>query len=190
MTDQPPPTEEQIRVAMLQALEQIFLHSKANTEFAASMNAKLAGVEAHTHATVKALDDTADQAALARQVAARKEIIDHLYEKSHQYVAVVMAGFFTANFATLATLAARFSDKELRLSAALLTISLCIFVAWEIINVTYAGIHVLKGDVGEIQKTPRWLNIGWSISMLLSLVTGIPAIGIALYAYLGGLNFY
>jgi hypothetical protein len=185
---QPPPPDEQLRVAMIQTLEQIFLHSKANTDFVMAVNAKLAGVEAHTHATVESLDEASNQAAVDRGLAAQKELITHFMEKSHQYVVVVMAGFFTASFATFSTVAPRLTDSELRLSALLLTVSLAVFVFWEVVNVCYIGAHTMKGDIGVIQKIPRALQIGWPAAMFLSLATGLPAIFLAAYAYLRGLH--
>ena len=182
------PTEEQVRLIIAQTLEQVFIRAQADTQFLLDLNAKVAGVEAHTHATVCAVDANENEARTQREIAARKEIISHLFDRSHNYVTVVVAGAFAAYFSTLSTVALRLSDVQLRWSALLMTVSLTIFVFWEVFNMAYIGYHNLKGDYGLINSTPRWTKIVWAIVLLLTIFTALPAIRLSIYAYLKGLG--
>lgn len=186
---EPVPTDEDLRLALAKALEQMRLHglemtehAHELTEFVASLNARVAGTEA----VAAVVDDNETQALTDRQVTAQKELISHLYEKSQQYVTVVVAGSYAAYFATLSTVSARFSDNELRLSALLMTISLTAFVLWEVLNVAYLGWRSLRGDLGT-KEIPRWYKIIWPLVIGASLVTALPAIGYSLHSYTSGL---
>jgi hypothetical protein len=181
MPDAQVPSDEQIRLAMLRTMEQMFLHSEANTKTLLSINAKLAGVEAGSNAVAQVVDEN-------DSIAAAKEIISHLYEKSHQYVVVVIGGAFAAYFATLGAVSARFTDTELRVSALLMTVSLTVFVLWEVANITHIGIQVMKGNLGERAVNPTWMRIGWPLAMFFSLATALPAIGLSVSVYLRGLG--
>lgn len=186
MADEQIPTDSQLRIAMFKAIQQIYLHSEANTKLLLKIDARVAGAES----IASVVDDNEADVQTARLVAAQREIISHLYEKSHQYVAVIIAGAFAAYFATLSVLSARFSDSELRLSALLMTVSLTVFVMWEIINISYIGYHTMKGDFGIITDQPRWLQIGWPAAMFFSLATALPAIALSISVYLRGLGAF
>jgi hypothetical protein len=108
-----------------------------------------------------------------------------LYEKSQQYVTVVVAGAYAAYFATLSTVSQRFSDDELRISALLMTISLTLFVLWEVLNVAYIGWYALRGELRA--EVPAWYRKTWPIVIGISLLTAMPAVGFSLYAYTSGL---
>lgn len=180
----PPPTEEQIRLIIAQTLEQVFLRAQADTQLLMDLSAKVAGVEAHTHATVATVDANKNEAREQRAIDAQKEIISHLFDKSHSYVTVVVAGAFAAYFTTLGTVSARLSDVQLLWSALLMTISLTIFVFWEVFNMTFIGYHHLRGDYGLMTKTPRWTQVTWAVVLFLTICTAVPAIGLSIYAYL------
>jgi hypothetical protein len=186
MAEQRTPTDPEIRVAIVQTLEQIYQHSLANTQALHDLRARVAGTEA----VAAVVDDNETQVLIDRHVAATKDIISHLYEKSHQYVVVIVAGAFAAYLTTLGILADRFSDYELRLSALLMTVSLATFVLWEVINVSYIGVHVMQGDWGTIDRQPKWLRIGWPLAMFGSLTTALPAIGLSIFVYLRGLGAF
>ena len=178
------PTEAEVRVIMFQAMEQMFLHSQASTEFLKKLDARVAGTE-----TVAAVvDANASDVVAMREVSARKEVISHLFDKSHQYVTVIIGGAFAAYFTTLGTLAPRFKDMELRLSALLMTFSLAVFVGWEVFNMAYIGRHTFAGDYGLITDQPRWLKRGWVLALALSIVPAVAAIGLSLFVYLRGLG--
>lgn len=181
---EPVPTDDELRVAMLRTMEQMFLHSEANTRFVSNMNARLAGAMAV--ATV--VDENATIAETDRQIAVKKELISHLFEKSHQYVTVIIAGAFAAYFTTLGVLASRFSDVELRLSALLMTVSLTVFVLWEVFNMFYIGHHTFKGDFGTLTSSPTWAKRAWYVTIIISLCTALPAIGLSMWVYLRGLG--
>lgn len=184
MADQAVPTDAQLRLAMLQTMEQMYLHSEASTNVLMTLNARVAGAEA----VAEVVDENETQVEIDRSVAAQKEVISYLYEKSHQYVAGVIAGAFAAYFATLGVLAYRFSDDELRLSALLMTISLTVFFFWEVASMVYIGFHTIKGDLGAITAQPRWLRAGWPIAMFLAVATALPAIALSITVYLRGLG--
>jgi|SRR5581483_11792453 len=176
-------------VALLQALEQMRLHSleltglsRELTQFVANLNARVAGTEA----VAAVVDENETNALTERQIAAQKELISHLYEKSQQYVTVVVAGAYAAYFATLSTVSSRFSNSELRISALLMTISLTIFVSWEVLNVAFLGWHSLRGDFGT-KEVPRWYKIAWPVVLAACLLTAMPAVGYSLYSYTSGL---
>ena len=181
---EPVPTDKDVRIMMFRALEQMFLHSEASTEFISTLNSKVVGI----NAVAEVVDDNAAGVQLDRQIAAQKELISHLFEKSHQYVTVVIAGAFAAYFTTLGTLASRFSDVELRWSALLMTASLTVFVMWEVFNIFYIGHHTFKGDYGSLAETPKWSRRAWYIVMIVALGTAVPAIGLSLWVYLRGLG--
>ncbi len=186
----PLPTEEQVRLIIAQTLEQVFIRAQADTQLLLDLRAKVEGVEAHTHATVAAVDANENEARMQRAIDAQKEIISHLFDKSHNYVTVIVAGAFAAYFATLSTVAPRLNDVQLRWSALLMTVSLTIFVFWEVFNMAFIGYHNLKGDYGLMTTTPRWTQITWSVVLLLTIVTALPAIGLSIYAYLNGLGAF
>ena len=93
---EPVPTDKDVRIMMFRALEQMFLHSEASTEFISTLNSKVVGI----NAVAEVVDDNAAGVQLDRQIAAQKELISHLFEKSHQYVTVVIAGAFAALITT------------------------------------------------------------------------------------------
>ena len=184
------PTDDELRVAMFQTMEQMFLHSQANTNFIGEVSARVQGALAGNSAVAEVVDENEDQATISRNLAIQKEIISHLYEKSHQYVTVVIAGAYAAYFTTLGTLANRFSDVELRWSALLMTISLTVFVLWEVLGIFFIGHHTFKGDYGLLTESPKWMKRGWYAVMIATLATAMPAIGLSLHVYLRGLGAY
>ena len=193
MSDQTPPkapTDDELRLAMFQALEQMFLHSQANTNFIAEVSGRVQGALAGNKAVAEVVDENEDEAAVSRGLAIQKDLISHLYQKSHQYVTVVIAGAFAAYFATLGTLAARFSDVELRWSALMMTVSLTVFVLWEVLGILFIGHHTFKGDYGLLTETPKWMKRGWYVVMIITLGSAIPAIALSLHVYLRGLGAY
>jgi Na+/proline symporter len=134
------------------------------------------------------VDENEEKLELKRQIAAKKEIISHLFDKSHQYVTGIIAGAFAAYFATLGALADRFTDTELRISALLMTMSLTVFVMWEVLNMIFVGHHSFKGDYGTLTETPPWAHKGWYVVMVLTLGTALPAIALSIFVYLRGLG--
>lgn len=182
------PSDADIRLAISKALaemhlqnEQMLLHAKAMTDFVMAVNARVHGTEA----VAAVVDDNAAQVASDRQVAAQKELISYLYQKSQQYVTVVVAGAYAGYFVTLSTVSARFSDAELRLSALLMTISLTIFVVWEVLNVAYIGWQNLRGKFST--ESPAWYKKTWPIVIALSLLTAVAAVGFSVYSYTSNL---
>jgi hypothetical protein len=178
------PSESDIRLAISRALvemhhqnEQMLAHAKAMTDFVMAVNARVHGTEA----VAAVVDENAAEAAADRQVAAQKELISYLYEKSQQYVTVVVAGAYAGYFVTLSTVSARFSDAELRMSALLMTISLTIFVVWEVLNVAYIGWQSFQGNFSN--ESPKWYKRTWPIVIAVSLLTAIAAVGFSIYSY-------
>ena len=186
--DQLPPNDDQLRLIMFQAIERICIHMEATTRLTGDIHARLEGAMAANNAVAEVVDQNENQVATDRQNAASKELISHLFEKSHQYVTVIIAGAFAAYFATLGTLANRFSDIELRWSALLMTISLTIFVMWEVFNMFYIGHHTFRGDYGSLTTTPTWVKRGWYVVMVGTLGTALPAISLSVWVYLRGLG--
>lgn len=182
------PTDAEVRVIMFQTMEQMFLHSQANTELLKEIQARLAGVAAGSDAIAEVVDDTETRLADERTVAMQKELINHIFDKSHQYVTIIIGGAFAAYFTTLGALTSKFKDVELRVSALLMTVSVTVFVMWEILNMFYIGHHTFKGDFGVITQQTPWLRRGWYIAMVATLGTAIPAIGLSLFVYLRGLG--
>jgi hypothetical protein len=186
-TEQPEQIPD-LGTALVQALEQMRLHSLELTglsnelsQFVANLHARVSGAEA----VAAVVDENETNVQIDRQVAAGKEIISHLYEKSQQYVTIVVGGAYAAYFTTLSTVSSRFSDNELRLSALLMTISLTLFVVWEVINVAYVGWYSLRGQLRT--DVPGWYKKTWPIVIAASLLTALPAVGFSLYAYTSGL---
>jgi hypothetical protein len=178
------PTDEEIRLAIARTLEKIYGHADASTKLLLQIHSRVEGALAGQAAVAKVVDANADEAMVERQIAAAKELISHLIEKSHQYVTIVIAGAFAAYFATLSMVSGRFSDEELAASTLLMTLSLTIFVMWEVVNIIYIGIIGMKGDATKLTAgMPRWQQIGWAAAMFSSLATALPAVGIALWVY-------
>ena len=151
------------------------------TEFVTRLDAELANAKD----TVAEIEAEAD---VDRQVAARKELISFLYKESHQYVVIIVAAAYAAYFTTLSTLTPHLGRDELLSSALLMTVSLTIFVLWEVLSITYLGWLTLTGRIAAAKETPRWVQIGWPIALAASLLTGLPAIALSLIAYLRGLS--
>jgi hypothetical protein len=182
------PSDADVRLAISRALvemheqnQQMVAHAKALTDFVMAINGRVHGTEA----VAAVVDENAASAATDRQVAAQKELISYLYEKSQQYVTVVVAGAYAGYFVTLSTVSARFSDGELRLSALLMTISLTIFVVWEVLNVAYIGWQNLRGKFST--ESPAWYRRTWPIVIAASLLTAITAVGFSAYSYTSNL---
>ncbi len=186
--EQRTPTDDEVRIIMFRTLEQMFLHSQANTELLTAIHAKLAGVAAGSDAIADVVDDNELRLDDERTVAIQKELINHIFDKSHQYVVIIIAGAFAAYFTTLGALTSKFKDVELRVSALLMTVSVTVFVMWEILNMFYIGHHTFKGDFGVIMRQTPWLRRGWYLAMIATLGTAIPAIGLSLFVYLRGLG--
>ena len=91
------PSDQDLRVGMLRTMEAMFLHAQAGERLLLSIQAQVAGMMS----VAGVVDENEARAETDRDVAGRKEIITFLYEKSHQYVTVVIAGAFAAYFATL-----------------------------------------------------------------------------------------
>ena len=182
------PSDAEVRLAIAKALaemhlqnEQMLAHAKAMTDFVMGVNARVHGTEA----VAAVVDENEANVATDRQVAAQKELISYLYEKSQQYVTVVVAGAYAGYFLTLSTVSARFSDAELRLSALLMTISLTIFVVWEVLNVAYIGWQNLQGKFSA--ESPAWYRRTWPIVIATSLLTAMAAVGFSVYSYTSNL---
>lgn len=182
------PSDAEIRLAISKALVEMHLqnqqmidHAKALTEFVMGMNARVHGTEA----VAAVVDENAANVATERQVAAQKELISYLYEKSQQYVTVIVAGAYAGYFVTLSAVSARFSDAELRLSALLMTVSLTIFVVWEVLNVAYIGWQNFQGKFST--ESPSWYRKTWPIVIAAALLTAIAAVGFSVYSYTSNL---
>jgi hypothetical protein len=175
------PNDEELRLIICRTMEQMFLQAQASEKLLLTLNARIAGVEA----VAPIVDSNQAEAATARQVAAQKELIAHFYERGQQYVAVIVAGGFAAYFATLSVVAPRLPNHLLLLSAVLMTISLGVFVFWEVFSITWTSYSIMRGKLGS---PSRALQMGWGISLLLSIGTALPAICLSLWAYLRGLG--
>ena len=179
------PTDADVPHALVRALDQITLqnaqmlaHSKQLTDYVARIDARVAGIE-----TVAAVvDENETNTLISRHEESAKAIITHLYEKSQQYVTVVVGGSYAAYFATLSTIAKRFSDSELRLSALLMTISLTIFLLWEVGNIVYIGYKSLSGKFGKQEQSKMYLAC-WVAVLTGCLLTALPAIALSVYSY-------
>lgn len=177
-------------VALIRAMDQMRLHSEQLTgltheltDFVANLHARVRGTEA----VAAVVDENETQAEVDRKVAAGKELIAFTFEKMHQYVTIVVGGAYIAYFTTLSTMAQRFTDNELRISAALMTVSVTVFALWEVLNVTYIGAMSMKGNLEGMAQVPKWQKVGWPIALAISLLTALPAIGISIHAYVVGL---
>ena len=184
----PVPSDDDLRLAIAKALvemhqqnEQMLLHAKEMTDFVMAINARVHGTEA----VAAVVDENATEALADRQVAAQKELISYIFEKSQQYVTVVVAGAYAGYFVTLSTVSARFSDAELRLSALLMTISLTIFVVWEVLNVVYIGWQNLRGSFRA--ESPAWYKRTWLGVVASALLTALAAVGFSAYSYTSNL---
>ena len=188
MDDQLPPAAE-VQLAIVRALEQIRLqsaemtrHSERLTDYVAKIDTRVAGTE-----TVAAVvDQNETNSLIDRQTESTKAIISHIYEKSQQYVTVVVAGAYAAYFATLSTVSARFSDSELRMSALLMTISLTIFVLWEVGNIAIIGWQSFQGKLGHVPAS-RWYQVLWAFVLFSCVLTAIPSVAYSGYSYISNL---
>lgn len=176
-------SDEELRLAMLRSLEQMFLHSEASTKFLGILQARVEGAMA----VVPVIDENEARVQMDREVAARKELTSHLFDKTNQYTVIVIGGAYAAYFATLSTVAGRFSDNELRWSALLMTISLTVFVLWEVFHVTYMAYQMRAGTWGQLDEK-SWAIRGWWSVLLVTLGTALPAIGLSMWVYLRGLG--
>ena len=193
MTDDSKPVSQTDRdAAIVVALAQISdqtvamtKHVDGLTQWVAKMDARLAGAE--TVASV--VDENETEAMMQRHIEAQKELISHLYEKSHQYVTIIIAGAFAAYFATFSAVSQRYSTPELLLSAGLMSFSLLVFILWEIFQICYVSVTVIKGTFGK-KEMPSWHNPVWGLALLLTLGTGIPAMALSLWTYIRGLGIF
>ncbi|MDY7523744.1 hypothetical protein [Sphingomonas sp. 10B4] len=186
--EQRTPTDAEVRIIMFQTMEQMFLHTQANTALLQAIEGRLAGIEAGGNAVAGVVDENETRVETERAVAVQKELINHIFDKSHQYVTIIIAGAFAAYFTTLGVISPKFKDAELLVSALLMTFSLTVFVMWEILNIFYIGHHTFKGDLGVITKQTPWLRRGWYLAMIATLGTALPSIGLSLFVYLRGLG--
>lgn len=180
MNDANPPSDDELRLRMAKTMEQMFLHAQAGERVLLAVQARVEGAMA----VAGVVDENQTQIDTDRHVAAQKEIISHLYEKSHQYVTITIGGAYAAYFATLGVLAERFSDRELLTSALLMTVSLTVFVLWEVGSIAHIGYHMIKGDWGTATGSSRWQTIGWPVVIFFSLATAVPSIALSVWVYL------
>ena len=82
------PSDEEVRLGMVRTMDAIFLHAQAGERLLLAIQAQVAG----TMAVAGVVDDNHSQVQTDREVAAQKEVITFLYEKSHQYVTLVVGG--------------------------------------------------------------------------------------------------
>lgn len=160
-------------------------HVDSLTQWVAKMDARLTGVEA----VASVVDENESAAMNQRHLDTQKELISHLYEKSHQYVTLIIAGAFAAFFATFSTVSQRYSTPELLLSAGLMSFSLMVFVLWEIFQICYVSFAVMNGTFGK-NETPRWHNVAWGLALFLTIGTGVPAMALSLWSYFQGLAVF
>jgi hypothetical protein len=180
--------EAAIVVALAQISDQTVAmtkHVDSLTQWVAKIDARLTGTEA----VASVVDENETEAMMRRNIDAQKEVISHLYEKSHQYVTIIVAGAFAAYFATFSTVSQRYSTQELLLSAGLMSVSLMVFILWEIFQICYVSITVIRGTFGK-KEMPSWHNPLWGLALLLTLGTGIPAMGLSLWTYVRGLGIF
>ncbi|MGN7999492.1 hypothetical protein [Sphingomonas sp. 22176] len=182
------PTDAEVRIIMFQTMEQMFLHTQANTALLQTIESRMAGIAAGGNAVAGVVDENEARIQTERTIAIQKELINQIFDKSHQYVTIIIAGAFAAYFTTLGAISPKFKDTELLISALLMTFSLTAFVIWEIFNMFYIGHHTFKGDLGVITKQTPWLRRSWYLAMIVTLGTAIPAIGLSLFVYLRGLG--
>ena len=177
-------TNDRHHLEIARTMQQLFRQAQASEQLLLTIQAQVAGAMA----VVSVVDENQTQADVARHIATQKELITFLYEKNHQYVTVIIGGAFAAYFATLSIMSARFSDQELLASALLMTLSLTVFVLWEITSITFIGWQTIRGSFGSASQAPRWQRVGWAAAMFLSLATALPAIGLSIWVYLRGLG--
>lgn len=187
-SDQPPPSEEQVRIIIAQAIEQVFRQSVASEKVLLAVHAQLTGAQAGIDAVAKVVDSNQDEAHLARVAATQKEFVSFIYDRSQQYVAVIVAGAFAAFFATYSIVAPRMSDQELYLSALLMTISLSVFVFYEVFNLSWTSWLVMTGGIEKVNGYSRPMKMAWGAALLITIGTAVPAIAISIWAYLRGLG--
>ena len=178
--------------AIIHAISELASESRATakyidklTEFVMHLDARTSGTEV----VASVVDENQTEVETLRHIDTQKELISHLYEKSHQYVTIIIAGAFAAYFATFSTVAQRYTTTELLLSAGLMSFSLMVFVLWEIFQICYISYSVINGSFGT-KKAPSWHNPVWGVALLLTIGTGIPAMILALWTYLDGLGIF
>jgi hypothetical protein len=192
MDDQPESPMGDREQAILLALARISDQSVAATNHLEHLTEWVAKIDARVHGTetvAAIVDENETEAMTRRQIEAQKELISHLYEKSHQYVTIIIAGAFAAYFATFSTVSQRYSTPELLLSAGLMSFSLMVFVLWEIFQICYISYTVIKGQYGK-KETPSWHNPVWGLALLLTVGTGVPAMALSLWTYIKGSGIF
>lgn len=165
------------------------LHIEKLTEFVGFLAAKVEG----NSAVAAIVDDNEDQAQAKHWAAASKEVIAHAYDQSQRYVTVVIAAAYAAYFTTLSAVVPRLSDNELRSSAMFMTISLTVFVLWEVVNMGLVSFNVVNGNLEkwmENGKPSTFYRVAWFLTFSTSVLTGLIGIAFSLVAYLRGLGLF
>jgi hypothetical protein len=182
--------EEEIRQATLKVLQEVgeqaralTLHATAMTDFLSKLDARVAGTETVAHV----VDENEDRTQAAHWVSAQKQVVSFLYNESQRYTALVIGGAYAGYFTTLVTLSARFSNKQLLLSSLFMTISLSIFVFWEVWNMVMLSVKAARGKLEKSVGRVYW--IAWAIVVFATVGTAIPALWISVSVYLKGLGF-
>ena len=125
---------------------------------------------------------------LDKNKSAQKEIITYLYKEAHTYLVVVIAAGYAAFFTTISILSQKMASQHLYLAGLLITISLTVFVFWEVISMAYLSWLMITNQLGQKEEMPALTRIGWPIALLLSVGTALPAAGLIGWSYLEGLR--
>ena len=132
------------------------------------------------------------------------KIVSALYDKAAAYANLIMAAGYAAFFAVWANMKALMSPAQMRISALAMTVSLIIFVSWELTKMIRTSLSLKKqldlanseGEefakkFAEHQKEQRAVNVKflavWPYVLGAAIVPAVIAAGVLLYAFIGGL---
>lgn len=144
------------------------------------------------------------QAAHDKRIEDLIKILSALYDKAAAYANLIMAAGYAAFFAVWANMKSFMSPTQMRVSAIAMTVSLVVFVAWELTKMIRTAFNLRKQleltkvdqqqfvpKLLEYQKEERAFNVrflsSWSYVLVAAIVPALIAVAVLLYAFLTGL---
>jgi hypothetical protein len=162
----------------------------------------------------KLVDQLAEKARGEQEEALRKahekqvedliRVLSSLYDKAAAYTNLILAAGYAGFFAVWANVKVLMTPIELRISGLSMTLSLLVFVAWEITKMIYTSrsltdlVKVSDADAQSIdqkllehEKHHRRINVRllrvWVWILAATIIPAVIAVAVLLYVFISGL---
>mgnify|MGYP003649413412 FL=1 len=180
-----PTTDDEIRANSILVLHEIREHLVVLSDFISKLDAKASSITA----VAEVVDENEAEAQFDRQTRAGKEIITHFFRQSKLYVTAIIAGFYAAFFTIFSIMSAKLPNVELNLAAFLVTISLTIFIAWELLSMILVGWQAMKGSVEDYKPVSKLYRFVWMAALIGSILPAAVAMALLYRYFLINLGF-